>query len=775
VIELFHFQHAAVAQIADRFAVYWSDRPWHGSKKKGGYVPFYQALASITASGKTVIMAQTVSEIAPLLPVKPVVIWLSKGKIVVDQTYANLQDGGKYRHLLADFHIRFLSEFSSDECEDSEASLLYVATVGTFNQKDKDKSDLRVFRSDVDYADKTTWAAIQHRTSGGVRRPLVIVYDEAHNLTDQQTNLLMELEPDALLVASATPSLPNAIHKIVSDLRSDLGWGDEMLTTYVDSKEVVDSGLVKSRVDLVGYQADPDETINDLLDDLRRAEEGARTLALPITPKAIYVCRTNIVEDNALQSDDPKRPFEQREAPPIRIWRYLVDDRGVDPASIATYTSALKFDKAYPAPGEFVHFKGGDSDYARFVAGSYKHVIFNLGLQEGWDDAECYFAYIDKSMGSAVQVEQVIGRVLRQPYAKHYTGDILNTAHFYVRVDKQGVFADIVGQVQKKLAKELPQIEIRAYDPTKKERPIAQPPRKLREVPAVYLDPQDAKGPIDAVLQSLVDFRRDTSDNVRGKGVKSLVQYEVGTDQAPRFEWVERDASNTVSARWIFATTVRRQFYRALEVTASDHPKLDARVQLGSPASAIIRGAADEVVERYLQHVRLRQRHHNPYIVGDAMVTASKATKFSHALHDSYSGLNQDESPFAEELDRLKLDWCRNPSQSGYGIPLLTRGGSKTFYPDFLVWKGNAIFALDPTGEHILQEKLGRKLLDITPHAKSKTKLWIRLVSRGEWNDHPQKVSSEGFTVWRLGPGHTLVPTAVGSVADAVKTSLRPG
>ena len=36
------------------------------------------------------------------------------------------------------------------------------------------------------------------------RRPLILVYDEAQNLSDQQTDLLLELQPDAFIVASAT-------------------------------------------------------------------------------------------------------------------------------------------------------------------------------------------------------------------------------------------------------------------------------------------------------------------------------------------------------------------------------------------------------------------------------------------------------------------------------------------------------------------------------------------------------------------------------------------
>ena len=138
MIELFDFQHRAVAQITDRFAHYSANRPGRIVGVKTRFIPFYQALASITASGKTVVMAQSVSELLPLLSAKPIVVWVSKGRVVVDQTYANLQDAGKYRHLLAGYEIRLLGEYDQSEAEDADVALIYIATVGTFNQKDKE-------------------------------------------------------------------------------------------------------------------------------------------------------------------------------------------------------------------------------------------------------------------------------------------------------------------------------------------------------------------------------------------------------------------------------------------------------------------------------------------------------------------------------------------------------------------------------------------------------------------------------------------------------------
>jgi type III restriction enzyme len=776
MIELFDFQHQAVATITSRFGDYLSRRPGKVVGSKVTYTPYYQALASITASGKTVVMAETVSELLPILPLKPVVVWLSKGRVVVDQTQANLT--GKYRHLLAGYEdVKLLADFDQDELADEGLALIYLATVGTFNQKSKDKGSLKLFQSDIDNADRSTWTALKDRlTSNGVRRPLLIVYDEAHNLSDQQTGLLMELEPDGFVLASATPKLPQAIVRVTTELRDALEWDDSDLTTYVSSKDVVEAGLVKRQVLLGGYAAPMEETVDDLLADMAKADEAVAHLDLSITPKAIYVCRTNIIEGNANQADDPKRPFEQRQAPPIVIWRYLVNEKGVDPGEIAVYTSALKFDKNYPAHPDFVHFKGGDADYANFVSGSYRHIIFNLGLQEGWDDPEVYFAYIDKSMQSTIQVEQVIGRVLRQPNAEHFEDELLNTANFYVRVDAKGVFAEIVKGVGERLASELPEVHISSYDPKQKNKPVPYPPSEAKEVPHIWRDPSAAKDPIaNLIKDDLMDFRGDTSNNVRGAGAKALVQQRVGEGGDAEVEWVEREHSNAVSARWIFQTAVRRQFPLALQVTASDDPKLDALIEIGSPADTHVRKMADEVVRLYLENVVLKQNLLNPYAVGDVLVDPSAAVKFSNALHAAYSGLNKTlELPFVEELDKQKVTWCRNSSRSGYPIPLLSPGQSKNFYPDFLAWRGKNVFALDTKGEHILESELGRKLLAIEPHPKAKTRLIVRLISKGTWDSTPLRKSGDGYTVWALSHTHALKPVQCESLAEAVKTSLKP-
>jgi type III restriction enzyme len=178
-------------------------------------------------------------------------------------------------------------------------------------------------------------------------------------------------------------------------------------------------------------------------------------------------------------------PFKERQARPILIWRHLVEHAGVDPASIAIYCD-LRFDSKMSPPADFNLFSQGD--YDRFIAGNFRHVIFNLSLQEGWDDPECAFAYIDKDMGSPDQVTRVVGRVLRQPRAQHYPSPNLNTAHFYIRTDEKGIFEAILEDVRAKLASDTPEITLTVRRDTHGRSKPYRPALKERSVPTASID-----------------------------------------------------------------------------------------------------------------------------------------------------------------------------------------------------------------------------------------------------------------------------------------------
>lgn len=765
-MELFPFQITASTEIAEKYSKY-AEAPLYITSKRR--VPFYQNLSALTGSGKTLILADAISQIRSQIPVEPIVLWLSKGKVVVWQTYTNLSTG-KYAELVSGFSVKPLMDCTQSDIENPSSGLLLVATVGKFNQKDKEGGGRKIYQLALDNADKSLWDMLkERRDSERKRRPLIVVYDEGHNLSNQQTELLFELEPDALIAASATMRVPDGLEPTLSRLRQDKGWTDEDFATVIKSSDVVKSGLVKQQMLLGGYVTPMEVAIDDMLENMRKVETSAANLGLQFRPKAIYVSQTNVVSGKS-NIDNLHAPFEQRQARPILIWRHLVENHGVEPNNIAVYCS-LKFDPKFPPPTGFNLFTGGDSDYENFISGDYQHIIFNLTLQEGWDDPACYFAYIDKDMGSKMQVTQIIGRVLRQPQAQHYSDPSLNTAHFYIRTDDKNVFEEVLEEVRSKIAAETPEIKLIVFTGKKgAASKLTIPPKDTRELPEVSIDSSGAINPIRKIIKSTQDYRADTVNTI-GKGGKIQVLQVIGEQGDEHEEWVEVEHSNRVTARWIFIKEVQKTYSKALNLCDIEEALFDALVEYNSPAAEHIRESAIKVVSAYIENSKVVQNSVNPVEVPAVAINPSTIINFSNALHAGYSDLNTFEKEFASALDKTKKVWFRNPSRGLFEIPLLSRGSTKNFNPDFVVWADKEIMAIDTKGDHLIVEDAGRKLFHIDKIGKGPN-IKVRLITRGTWNDRIEKSDNTGFTVWILKNGKPH-PSHMDNVEEAVQRCLQ--
>ncbi|MGO9021701.1 MAG: hypothetical protein ACLQVJ_25475 [Syntrophobacteraceae bacterium] len=776
-MDLFPFQLAASSQIAERFSQYRID-PLAITITK--LVPFYQNLASITGSGKTLILADAVEQIRGYLPVEPIVLWLSKGKVVVWQTYANLSSG-KYAGLLGGYDVKPLLDCKPEDVENSERGLLLVATVGKFNQKDREQGDRKIFRVCLDVADQSLWDSLKTRCDKkGRKRPFIVVYDEGHNLSDQQTELLLELSPDALVAASATTRVPTALSTIINRLRQDKHWTDNDFVTAVHSSQVVLAGLVKKHILLGGYVTPMETAIDEMLSEMNAASKCAEDLGLPFRPKAIYVSNTNAIDGVSIR-EDMQRPFDERLARPILIWKHLVDNAGVNPSDIAVYCD-LKFDSKLSPPLGFNLFAGGDSDYDKFIAGNFRHIIFNLSLQEGWDDPECCFAYIDKDMGSPDQVTQVVGRVLRQPGAQHYPSPNLNTAHFYIRTDEKGVFDAILNDIKRRVAADCPDITMTVRKTTKGGQKPYRDPLKPRQLPTVSIYSAAAQESIKSISDTIIDFRTG-GESVIGKGDRVRILQNIGSDDITEMAWVDVEHSNRVTARWVMKRELQRLFpsgggrqHNPVNLCDIEHVKFDAFIEFNSSAALHFRDKAKEIVDAYIQHsVIIQNFQDHPYKVGSVPVDETKLVKFKNALHEGYSDLNGFERDFAEALDKTQRVWCRNPSQGGFGIPLLDYGKTRTFNPDFFVWAGDFIIAIDPKGDHLISEDSARKLFDIEK-VENGPELLVRLVTEGKWSitqtGQVSKQTPIGYTVWVFKNGR-IATINCSNINSAVSACLK--
>lgn len=98
--------------------------------------------------------------------------------------------------------------------------------MGKFAVEDNAGGDRRVYQAQLDLASESPWDILRKRRNyDGVRRPLVIVYDDGHNLSDLQTRWLLELSPGAIISESATMAVPAQLEPTINRLRTDRGCG----------------------------------------------------------------------------------------------------------------------------------------------------------------------------------------------------------------------------------------------------------------------------------------------------------------------------------------------------------------------------------------------------------------------------------------------------------------------------------------------------------------------------------------------------------------------
>jgi type III restriction enzyme len=187
--------------------------------------------------------------------------------------------------------------------------------------------------------------------------------------------------------------------------------------------------------------------------------------------------------------------------------------------------------------------------------------------------------------------------------------------------------------------------------------------------------------------------------------------------------------------------------------------KLDKTACLHSKALNFYGELAEKVVREYESNVQLTlfaDERDGTYVVGPYQPSGATEKVFDRAGHTHYDtkAFNPDELEVAKALDRWPHVWVRNKSRLDYGIPLPVKSsGSSTFYPDFLWWVRGTVWALDPTGQFILEEKVRAKLLNVPDPLR------IALLTRGKLDPQFRKFSNDGWSLLRRRMGNTQPET----------------
>ena len=740
-MKLFGFQEAAVRELLDKGVAFHNpDREDDWRDREPRNAPFVQILQAVTGAGKTPITASFLAEWARLRTRPLLVIWTSKTDSVVSQALTNLSPGGSYSSLVPGFTIMGLDELASNPSalEAGAGSLLFTGTTAMYNVEQRDgrrlhaKDALRT----LDGIPQSIWerlAAMGDQKAGS--HEIVIVYDEGQNNTDAQADLLLDLKPAAFLLVSATPesALTNKMRARAGIESADqLNEHRDRFVTFVETARVVDANLIKGTIELRNDLREPALVIGSMVEEQRRRASAAEAEGALFAPKAVYVCDTNIVRDE-------ENAFEARRARPIVIWRDLVAS-GVDPDTIAIYAE-LKIGKDHP---ENCHLP---ADFEELRAGGYQHIIFNKRLEEGWDDPAVSLAYIDKWTESTRLITQLIGRVIRQPQPeRRFADESLRTATIYVSIpnDKiRGVVENLRSEIGSTFLDRDRQW-IRVFE-DQAGVPVELPVIKGREQEIPRFALQSGADTLDAMIAVLAatpafpsPARASDTDETTVKisvsdgSVSETIRAAVGRErERPVIELIlEHLRSVFPDARE--AIDQDRDLGR---LPAATRARLKTKIARSSSAYASVRDLANGMARAYLDRVVFAETGDNPWSAKSAHLRSETgASAYVNSLHSRYDGMNHGELACASAIDELDLPWMRNPSgRDGYSINIPVYGsGSQRFFPDFLLFSGSRVCAIDPKGGHLLNDAIRDKLLAPLAISDGRT-LEIILVALGTW------------------------------------------
>lgn len=379
----------------------------------------YFCLRVPTGGGKTFLAARSVALVNTYLlrSEHSVVLWLVPSDAIREQTLKALRQlDHPYHHALK--QAGAVTVIDLDEAKSITRATLDTSTVvivSTVQAFRRDKTDgLKVYQSSgalMQHFDSLASAQRENllRDEDGttpyslanvlrLRRPFLIV-DEAHNARTEISFATFErFNPSGVMELTATPDT----EKVPSNVLHSVG-----------AAELKTAQMIKLPVLL---EAEPDwqQCLGDAIarrDELQKLANDEHRNGAPYLRPLVLI-----------QSEPRRQGMETLDAE--RVKKELAENQRIPPDEIVVATGEERGLEAIDAKHPL-----GIADPACPV----KFVITQKALAEGWD---CPFAYILVGLSaqqSGTAVEQLLGRVLRQPDAKARSTAALNQSYAFIR------------------------------------------------------------------------------------------------------------------------------------------------------------------------------------------------------------------------------------------------------------------------------------------------------------------------------------------------------
>jgi type III restriction enzyme len=385
-----------------------------------------------TAGGKTFIACNAIKTVFDAFAYdKPkAVVWLVPSITILDQTIKNLKDTNHpYRQKINSHFGNKVEVFDKAELlqgsgfnatsvkEQLNIFVLSFDSIRTANKEGRkvfeQNGSLQSFEALLGKEEEISLMKVMQYLN-----PMIVV-DESHNAeTDLSVDMLKEFNPCFILDLTATPRKNSNI------------------ISFIDALELKKENMVKLPVIVYNHQ-DKTEVINSALQLQKRLELQA-------------IEEENLPAGKAGKGGKYIRPIVLFQAQPKNGKDFLnAEEEKSNVQKLKEKLIELKI------PAEQIKIKTANINEIKGIDLMSKdcevrYIITINALKEGWD---CPFAYILASLAdksSAVDVEQILGRVLRQPYVMKHNFPLLNLSYVLTASSK---FLDTLDNIVKGLNK----------------------------------------------------------------------------------------------------------------------------------------------------------------------------------------------------------------------------------------------------------------------------------------------------------------------------------
>lgn len=663
----------------------------------GEEVPFI-CIKIPTGGGKTLVGCHAIISIMDSFLKekmdKGVVMWFVPSEAIKTQTLRKFKDRNDiHRKILDESFGNNIKIFSNEEAlkikkDEIENNLcIIISSLDAFRKEKTLQNKYKVYQENgylINHFENIADTSILEKDESGVissfanvirlNNPLIVI-DEGHKTkTELSINFLKDLNPSFIIEFTATPR------------------PESNVLVEIHSSELKEEEMVKLPLVLESHTQWQNSLLQGILmrDELERIskKESIRPIAL-------------------IQAEQEKE--DKRKITVSKIKEFLIKGKKISEEEIAIKTS-----------------KNNELEGVDLFSKNCKirYIITVNALAEGWD---CSFAYILISVaniGSKIAVEQIIGRIMRMPFAKRKGNEELNRSYVFASARNFNEAANqiILGLENNGYSKfDL----INASD--KKQKYTFDVERRINEdfyPPLIALN--DNKLSFEDLIEE--DFRLSKQDaefnfkvhyDSEGRAIIDIKEGDKwirGAQQILKLTYNDKNCSKKELINWLdkklrfkeLEKEEKVKFLNKVIENIKGYTTTDLSInryvllsQLDELISSILLKHAKQRFNSLLKEGRMKVQEIDKFL-NIITLTEELPQEFNKNYYNKVDKLNNEEKVFLERLDLDALPnikfWIRNREKKD---PFYLQGWQRNkFYPDFIAVtnKGN-ILALEWKGE----------------------------------------------------------------------------